>query len=152
MEIVQTPRTRRNFWRRNDAVNFVNVSMDTLRVFGTSFDTLLQCWTRSEGPTILDKSYETKEKFDAFTGSKRPPSPVSMLFEVLTHQLSPKCIWESFLNNIDMGGRGLQILNTFFDWQCCTTAKNDYCLLTFCPGLSLLRMPYISQGRHGFIV
>ena len=57
--------------------------------------------------TILDKSYETIEHFDVFTGSKCPLPPVSMLFEAGTGQMSPTCIQESLLNNIDTGGGGL---------------------------------------------
>ena len=61
-----------------------------------------------------DKSYETTEQFDALTGSKCPPTPVSMLFEVGTRRLSPTYIQESLLNNIDTGGGGLLNLNPFY--------------------------------------
>ena len=62
--------------------------------------------SRHGTPTILDKSYETIEHFDVFTGSKCPLPPVSMLFEAGTGQMSPTCIQESLFNNIDTGGGG----------------------------------------------
>ena len=49
---------------------------------------------------ILDKNCETTEQFDAFTGSKCPLPPVSMLFKIATRRLSPTCMQESLLSNI----------------------------------------------------
>ena len=99
-------------------INSIRNKIESLRLLiSDNVDILIVAETkidRTFPSTILDKSYQTTEQFDALTGSKCPPPPVSMLFEVETRRLSSTYIQESLLNNIDTGGGGLLSLNPFY--------------------------------------